>query len=188
MRKTVALLASMAAVVVLANMVALATIPNTARAAFPGKNGDIIYSDNTCPPAGGRCSFPIIRMNGDGSGKRTLGDFKGTNPDWSADGQKIAFTGYRVPAIYTMNADGSARRRLTDGARGEVSPAWFPDGRKIAFYQYGPNGRPKGAFSENIWAAGLDAQGRPTGRLTRLTSNSADEIDPAISPDGKWIV
>ena len=44
MRKTVVLLASMAAAVVLASMVAMAKTQNTARAAFPGTNAKIVFA------------------------------------------------------------------------------------------------------------------------------------------------
>ena len=44
MRKTVMLLACMAAAVVLASMVALVTTGNSARAAFPGINGKIVFT------------------------------------------------------------------------------------------------------------------------------------------------
>jgi Tol biopolymer transport system component len=55
------------------------------------------------------------------------------NPEWSPDGQHIAFvvheeTGYD-PRIAVMEADGSNVRRFALG----ITPAWSPDGRLIAF-------------------------------------------------------
>ena len=53
-------------------------------------------------------------------------------PRWSPDGTRLAFSvseddGY---AIYTVNADGTGSRRLTDAAS---NPSWSPDGARLAF-------------------------------------------------------
>src|SRR5207249_414599 len=59
------------------------------------------------------------------------------SPDWSPDGSRMAFdvrTDFRDPGqIYTMNADGSAQRRLTDSPGMDIDPDWSPDGSKIVF-------------------------------------------------------
>jgi Tol biopolymer transport system component len=55
------------------------------------------------------------------------------DPNWSPDGEKIAFssTGDANSGIYTMDADdGSDVTRLTDDGS---DPSWSPDGEKIAF-------------------------------------------------------
>jgi TolB protein len=119
----------------------------------------------------------IWLMNPDGSGQRSLtpaGWYKTSDPDWSPDGSKIAFDGthrWRGPAsttpsgVFVVNADGSERRRLTQGGG---SPAWSPDGRKIAFERDG-----------EIYV--MKADGSERRRLTQ------DGGDIAWSPDGKMI-
>jgi Tol biopolymer transport system component len=52
-----------------------------------------------------------------------------SRPRWSADGKTIAFL--KSGQLWTMKADGSAKRQLT--TRGAAGPSWAPDGRTIAF-------------------------------------------------------
>lgn len=58
-------------------------------------------------------------------------------PDWSPDGRLIALTHFFAPFggsdVYTINADGSGLRNLTNAAGDDTFPAWSPDGSSIAF-------------------------------------------------------
>ena len=64
------------------------------------------------------------------------------NQAWSPDGSKLAFdapaTGKDSSAngeweIYSVNADGSGRTRLTNNTSNDWGPAWSPDGSKIVY-------------------------------------------------------
>jgi TolB protein len=63
------------------------------------------------------------------------------SPSWSPDGNQLAFSTIVNPAhaangrpqgqqdIWTINADGSGRQRLTDGNGMNIAPCWSADGR-----------------------------------------------------------
>jgi len=56
-------------------------------------------------------------------------------PRWSPDGSKIVFSSNQsgIYQIWSMSADGSDRKRLTDLKGRSALPRWSPDGSKIAF-------------------------------------------------------
>jgi Tol biopolymer transport system component len=80
------------------------------------------------------------RVRASGGTPRALG--QGRSPDVSPDGRKIAFV--NGDDVWTMNADGSGRRRIVDHAEGSMSwrLAWSPDGRRIAYIFYPEAGDP----------------------------------------------
>jgi len=93
-------------------------------------------------------------------------------PVWSSSGRQIAFLSRRGESTFDLdvvNADGSGRRTLIDGATSEP-PSWSPDGLKIAFESLRDNG---------VYTVNADGSGRQ--RLAR------DSKDPAWSPDGRTI-
>jgi Tol biopolymer transport system component len=57
------------------------------------------------------------------------------NPSWSADGNRIAFSGLvgGLSDLFVYDLGASALRRLTTDAFAELDPAFSPDGTQIAF-------------------------------------------------------
>ena len=100
-----------------------------------------------------------------------------TDPAWSPDGSRIAYTSERDGgrAIYVRNADGSNVKRLTPLTQDSFDPAWSPDGTRIAFV------RVRDANPE-VYVVNVDGSGE-----LRLTSNPTIDTDPAWSPDGARI-
>ena len=61
-----------------------------------------------------------------------------SRPRWSPDGSRLAYlTGAQ---LWTMNADGTAQKQLTN--RAAAGPSWSPDGKWIAFASLSCNGGP----------------------------------------------
>jgi len=88
-------------------------------------------------------------------------------PSWSPDGSKIVFTSGRSGdyEIWSMNADGSERRKLTDRRGWDGLPRWAPDGAKIAFA--GQVRSPAGETSFEIFSINSDGSD-----LRQLTDSS----------------
>lgn len=67
------------------------------------------------------------------------------NPAWSPDRKRIVFNSRNASSekfdLYVMDADGSARQRLTETpTEGELSPRYSPDGERIAYVSQAAEG------------------------------------------------
>lgn len=130
-------------------------------------------------------------MNTDGSGMTKLtkspGEYTsgGSELVWSPDRTKIAFFSGTYPKqqIYTINADGTNLKNLTNNPQNEVYSVklfWSPDSSRIAYY-YGKAGD-FGGEMQDIYA--IDTNGLTAQNLTQKPQNY-DTL--SWSPDGKLI-
>ena len=139
-------------------------------------------------PAGDRLVFARLVDNTDiyrfdaGRSARAVAQssvFDG-NPQFSPDGQRIAFSTARVASaveVWVANADGSEPAQLTHGpGRWQGSPAWSPDGRRIAFDSQGDDGR------WHIWTVDIQS-----GLQQQITTDHGDQNVPTWSHDGDYI-
>lgn len=143
----------------------------------------------------GASGYDIFRMAADGSGAVALTGADGsdeadeTQPVWSPDGTKIAFT--RRPAdgdgtsdIWVMDADGGNAHNLTatEGVE-EVNATWAPDGSRLAYAAQSWDGP---EYDYDVWTMAADGS-----QQTNLTGPGQalayDDFEPDWSPDGTRI-
>lgn len=112
-------------------------------------------------------------------------------PTWSPDGERIVFVGYVGDGVdlFTINADGTDLRNLTNIGEHVIQPEWSPDGAQIVYLR-------TSADSSDIYV--MDADGANNRRLTngirpdgsskdRIAPDTGNESEPVWSPDGSWI-
>jgi TolB protein len=142
--------------------------------AFPGRNGEILFSRE------GPNGAHFYLMRPDGSHQRRITGTPGSRatPTWSPSGELIAYTKNPeglCPQIYLLRPAGGSVRRLTPGCYHE--PAWSPDGRRIVFSKCGGDCQSQ----LGIWTLNVNGSG-----LHRLSAGELD-ADPSWSPDGTTI-
>ncbi|MEE3140985.1 MAG: hypothetical protein VX307_00175, partial [Chloroflexota bacterium] len=99
------------------------------------------------------------------------------SPDWSPDGDRIAFTSSRERSfeLYLMDTDGGNVTRITDNEHTDYLPQWSPEGKKIVFTV-------EKEGSQSVWVVGSDGND-----LRRLTDDESNNGTASWSPDGKHI-
>jgi Tol biopolymer transport system component len=108
-------------------------------------------------------------------------DGRSTDPVWSPDGKRIAFsrvdTASGAPDVYTVAADGSDQPRLFIGGAGsQYAGGWTADGKSFVYDEL-RIGRPMRMVMLDTSGASHPLAESPTAAM-RL---------PAMSPDGRWV-
>jgi Tol biopolymer transport system component len=156
-------------------------------AAFPGKNGKIVFSTNRDG------NYEIYTMNSDRTGPPSSWDVKrltnnpanDTDPAFSADGSQIAFVSERDgnSEIYTMNSDGTGLKRITNDPAGDIQPAFSPGGSGQSRLVFTSTRDTFNPVNQEIYTIASNG----SGLVARHTTNDAQDSDPTFSPDGNKI-
>lgn len=137
-------------------------------------------------------SARIRLVRPDGSDDHALDDVTSgaeDNPDWSPDGQQLAFVGMGSdgtgnPGLWVIGADGSGLRRVVGCAspcQYLDDPAWSPDGRSIAYSRMAPDATHGGTL-ESVDVASGATRTVATGKLGEFFSGVR------FAPDGTQLV
>ena len=121
----------------------------------------------------------IYTAQPDGSEVKRLTDDPAVDltPQWSPNGDALAFGSNRTGKWEIYVADDSGVKRLTDNQAGLAPIAWSPDGSKIAFWH----------FVDDFPNTDIFVMNRDGSNVTRVTDNPFTDTSPTWSPDGKQI-
>ncbi|MGA7838643.1 MAG: hypothetical protein WB996_11790 [Ignavibacteriaceae bacterium] len=146
----------------------------------------------------------LYTMNLDGTNQKRITFEKGYDGGafFSQDGKKIVFrasrpvtkkekedyqdlviNGYVRPTaleIYTMNADGTGMKKLTNYGKASFAPFFFPDGKRIIFAS---NINSKTGRTFDLYMINSDGTG-----LEQITFSNTFDSFPIFSRDGKHLI
>lgn len=121
----------------------------------------------------------LAAMDYDGHNLVKLTGFKSLNlsPDWSPDGQNLAFLSYirNRTEIYELDLGSMTTKRLSEAEGLNASPAYSPDGSNLAL-----------TLSQD-GNAEIYVMDLKSGLRRRLTNNWAIDCSPSWSPNGREI-
>jgi len=123
--------------------------------------------------------LPIWILPAQGGAPRRVGDVVATLALWTPDGRRILAIAGRD--LFTVDPDGSNRRRFWR-APGEVtSPKWSPDGRRLRFTVADP-----GKNTMSIWE--ISASGRDPHPFLAGRKEVPEECCGTWTPDGRFFI
>jgi len=146
----------------------------------------------------------LYTMNLDGTNQKRITFEKGYDGGafFSQDGKKIVFrasrpvtkkekedyqdlvlNGYVRPTaleIYTMNADGTGMKKLTNFGKASFAPFFFPDGKRIIFAS---NINSKSGRTFDLYMINSDGTG-----LEQITFSDTFDSFPIFTKDGKYLI
>ncbi|MFL6606359.1 MAG: CehA/McbA family metallohydrolase [Steroidobacteraceae bacterium] len=137
----------------------------------------------------------LWKQNIDSTSAEQLTDGPGYDyqPDWSADGARIAFVRYLNDAleIYSFDPSSGSVSPLTHNSAVNVEPRWSPDGRQLAWVSTAGTGHfhiftgapaPNGVTGAPVWPE------RRSNTQRYYYSAFDHELSPTWSPDGKELI
>jgi len=148
----------------------------------------------------------VCSADGNNKVQLTAGDKNNINPQWSPNGNRVAFISNRDGKnnIYLIPINGGESEKITDAKSGVNNFAWSPDGMMIAYTMTDPatDEEEKNKKGKNdwyyyddsikqsclyiLWVNDKDSTGKRKSK--QLTKNTRNIISFNWSPDNSWIV
>lgn len=157
---------------------------------FSPDGRQIVFTTSRYQEPGQSNNFEIAVMNVDGTNVRRLTFSAGmdTEPVFSRDGKKIAFSSDRGGSndldIWVMNVDGTGLVQLTNTADAETEPAWSHAGDRIAYSRVLFEGVGQLFGSEkNVYVMNADGSNN-----TLIAGNNFEEHDAVFSLDDTKLI
>lgn len=174
-------------------LLGFAFFASPAGAAWPGRNGPVVYIGLEPAPPGVAAPYVAAGLRtfapgAQGAVMQLTEDHTDRDPKVSPDGRRVVFSRTvsssfegSTSGIFVVDIDGTGLTRVTSGGPGGASdsePTFYPSGRRIAFVRGSsePEGRPA------LYSVRLDGTG-----LRRVFAGATEIGAPAVSPSGRQI-
>ena len=109
-------------------------------------------------------------------------------PVWTPDGQRVTYSSQEKGGplnLWWIRADGAGNpQRLTESKNVEYPRSWRPDGKVLAFTQLNPS---TNFDILTLPMEGDEKTGWKPGEPTPFLNTGFLEVQPAFSPDGRWL-
>jgi Tol biopolymer transport system component len=109
-------------------------------------------------------------------------------PIWTPDGQRITYSSTEkngATNLWWVRADGAGdAQRLTESKSPPYARSWRPDGKVLAFNQLNPS---TNYDIMTLSIEGNEKSGWKPGEPKPFVNSPFAELEPAFSPDGRWV-
>jgi len=139
-------------------------------------------------PDGGRNDVWVYAWESETLTRLTFDGESNSNPAWTPDGRRVTYSTIEKGTqsnLYWKRADGGGEvLQLTNSKNAKNPFSWRPDGKVLAFAQLNPQTR---WDIMTLSVQGNESSGWKVEEPKSFLNGAYDELDPAFSPDGRWV-